>query len=258
MSTHQPTALITGASSGIGETFARKLSKKGYRVLIAARRKERLLKLAEELGNAEILNIDLSIEPDILHLEEKIASEPNLEFLVNNAGFGVPGRYFEADIKDLHRMFQVHVVAIERLTHAALKEMVRRDSGNIINVSSVAGYFTTLNSTAYSSTKAWINSFTEGLYIELKNIGSSVRVQALCPGFTYTEFHDVINMDRSRIAKQLWMTSEDVVDTSLKMLNKNRLFVIPGWRYRFFVKLSHFLPRSLKHIIAIKMGDARK
>ncbi len=258
MDTNRPAALITGASSGIGETFARKLSKKGYRVLLAARREERLAKLIEELENAESLPADLSTSSGILRLEERIASEPNLEFLVNNAGFGVPGRYFESNIKDLDRMFQVHVIAIERLTHAALKEMVRKNSGNIINVSSVAGFFTTLNSTAYSSTKAWINSFTEGLYIELKKIKSSVRVQALCPGFTYTEFHDVINMDRNRITKQLWMTSDLVVDTSLKMLEKNRLFVVPGWRYRLFVSLNHFLPRSLRYRIAIKMGDSEE
>ncbi|MEJ2110704.1 MAG: SDR family oxidoreductase [Acidobacteriota bacterium] len=250
----QPAALITGASSGIGETFARELSRKGYRLILAARRRERLLKLAEELGEAEVLPVDLSLDSSVLEIEKKIASEPNLEFLINNAGFGVPGRFFETDIDALDRMYRVHVIAIERLTHAALKGMVPRGKGNVINVSSVAGFFTTLDSTSYSSTKAWINSFTEGLHIELKNLKSTVRVQALCPGFTHTEFHDVIKMDRSKIHKSLWMTSEFVVRESLKGLEKNRLFVIPGWRYRFFVKLIQFLPRSLKHFIALKMG----
>jgi len=255
MSKLRPVALITGASSGIGETFARKLSQKGYRVLLAARRVERLVKLSEELGDAEALQVDLSLDSNILQLEERIASETNLEFLVNNAGFGVPGKFFKADIQELDRMHRVHIIAIERLTHAALRGMVKRRKGSIINVSSVAGFFNTLNSTAYCSTKAWINSFSEGLYLELKNMESPVRVQALCPGFTYTEFHDVIKMDRRRIAKSLWMTSEEVVETSLKMLERNRLFVIPGWRYRMFVRLSHLLPQALKHAIAIHLGD---
>jgi short-subunit dehydrogenase len=251
-----PAALITGASSGIGETFARELSRKGYRVLLVARRRERLLKLAEALVNAEVLQADLSLEAHLHQLEERIASEPDLEFLVNNAGFGVPGRFHEADIGELDRMYRVHVIAIERLTHAALKEMVPRAKGSIINVSSVAGFFNTLNSTSYCSTKAWINSFTEGLYLELKNMGSPVRVQALCPGFTHTEFHDVIKMDRSRIPAIMWMTSERVVEESLKGLAKNRMIVIPGRHYRLFVKLLHLMPQSLKRFIAIKMGRA--
>jgi short-subunit dehydrogenase len=256
MSIHRPVALITGASSGIGEVFARKLSRKGYRVLLVARRIERLEKLAEELGNAEALQADLTLDSDIFRVEAHIAAEPGLEFLVNNAGFGVPGRFFEADPEALDRMHRLHVIAIERLTRAALKGMVKRGKGNIVNVSSVAGFFITLNHTGYCSTKAWINAFTEGLYLELKNIGSPVRIQALCPGFTHTEFHDVIKMDRSRIARSLWMTAGGVVDASLRGLGKNRLFVIPGWRYRLFVGLNQFLPRSLKHWIAIKFDKS--
>ncbi len=243
---------MTGASSGIGEVFARKLSQRGYYVLLVARRIDRLEKLADELENAEALQADLTADADILRVESLIKNQPNLEFLVNNAGFGVPGRFFEADAEALERMHRLHVIAIERLTHAALKGMMQRGKGNIVNVSSVAGFFNTLNSTGYCSTKAWINSFSEGLYLELKNVGAPVRVQALCPGFTYTEFHDVIKMDRSRIAKSLWMTPEAVVEDSLKGLEKNRLFVIPGWRYRLFVGLNRFLPQPLRHFIAIK------
>lgn len=252
MHTPQPAALVTGASSGIGEVFARKLSQRGYYVLLVARRIDRLEKLADELENAEALQADLTADADILRVESLIKNQPNLEFLVNNAGFGVPGRFFEADAEALERMHRLHVIAIERLTHAALKGMMQRGKGNIVNVSSVAGFFNTLNSTGYCSTKAWINSFSEGLYLELKNVGAPVRVQALCPGFTYTEFHDVIKMDRSRIAKSLWMTPEAVVEDSLKGLEKNRLFVIPGWRYRLFVGLNRFLPQPLRHFIAIK------
>jgi short-subunit dehydrogenase len=254
MDMSQPVALITGASSGIGEVFARELSRRGHRVLLVARRLERLQKLAEELGNAEALRADLTVDADIFRIETHIAAQPNLQFLVNNAGFGVPGSYFEADIDALDRMHRLHIIAIARLTHAALKGMVRRGSGNIINVSSVAGFFNTLHSSGYCATKAWINSFTEGLYLDLKHSRSPVRIQALCPGFTYTEFHDVTKMDRTKVAKSLWMTPEKVVEDSLKGLQKNKLIVIPGWRYRLFVGLNHLLPRSLKHWIAMKYG----
>jgi short-subunit dehydrogenase len=95
------------------------------------------------------------------------------------------------------------------------------------------------------------------LYLELKDIASPVRVQALCPGFTYSEFHDVIKMDRSRVHKSLWMTADAVVEYSMRKLGKNRLFVVPGWRYRMFVRLIRFLPLSLRHYIAIKYGDIK-
>lgn len=252
MAISKPVALVTGASSGIGEVFARKLSQKGYRVLLVARRLERLEKLAAELKNAEAVQADLTVDSDITKIATRIATETNLEFLVNNAGFGVPGKFFEADLEALDRMHCLHIITTERLTHAALKEMIQRGKGNIVNVSSVAGFFNTLNSNGYCATKAWINSFTECLYMDLKNSGSPVRVQALCPGFTYTEFHDVIKIDRSRISKSLWMASEDVVEASLHGLEKNRLFVIPGWRYRLLVGFTRLLPRFLRHFIAFK------
>ena len=255
MSIPQPVALVTGASSGIGEVYARKLSQRGYRLLLVARRIERLEKLAAELKNAEAVQADLTVDSDITRVESCITALSSLEFLVNNAGFGVPGKFFEADFEALDRMHRLHVIAIERLTHTALKGMIQRGKGNIVNVSSVAGFFNAINSNGYSATKAWINNYTECLYMDLKNSGSPVRVQSLCPGFTYTEFHDVIKMDRSRIPASLWATSEQVVEESLHGLERNKLFVIPGWRYRLLVGLIRFLPISLKHFIAIKYGQ---
>jgi short-subunit dehydrogenase len=252
MTNTQPVALITGSSSGIGETFARRLSKMGYSLILAARRRERLEKLAAELGNAQPFAADLTDDTDLLAVEKRIAAEPGLEFLVNNAGFGVPGRFHETDPEAQHRLHRLHILAIERLTHVALKGMVERRKGNIINVSSVAAFFTSPHNATYSATKAWINRFTEGLYLELKSIQSPVRVQALCPGFTYTEFHDVIGMDRSEISKNLWMSSEDVVDASLKGLERNKLIVIPGWRYRLLSRFLISLPRPLMHFIALR------
>lgn len=257
MAKGQPAALVTGASSGIGETFARTLSRMGYVLILVARRKERLERLAAELGNSQPLAADLTDDRDLLKVESIIAAESGLEFLVNNAGFGIPGRFHETDPEEQDRMHRLHILAIERLTHAALKGMVERQKGNIINVSSIAGFFTTPHNVTYSATKAWINRFTEGLYLELRSIQSPVRVQALCPGFTYSEFHDVIGMDRDSIPKYLWMSSEDVVKESLKGLERNKLLVIPGWRYRLVSGLLACFPRPLKHFIALRYGNAQ-
>jgi len=245
-------ALVTGASSGIGEVFARRLSGMGYRLLLVARRKDRLERLAAELQNAEVLPADLAIDSDLRRIEDRAASEPELEFLVNNAGFGVHGAFHETPLEPQDRMHRLHVIAIERLTHAALPRMIERRKGNIINVSSVAGFLAHPFNVSYCATKAWINSFTEGLYIELKAIHSPVRIQALCPGFTYSEFHDRVGMDRSTVPRSLWMSSEDVVDASLRSLRRNELFVVPGWRYRLFVRLYPRIPRALSHRLTIK------
>lgn len=250
-------ALVTGASSGIGEVFARTLSAKGYRVILVARRKERLEKLAAELPGAQVLPADLTLPADLVAVERRIASEPRLDFLVNNAGFGIPGCYVRTDVEAQNRMLQLHILAIARLTHAALRGMVERGRGNIINVSSMAGFLQVPFSVGYNATKAWINSFTEGLYLELKTLQSPVRVQALCPGFTYTEFQQAAGIDPSTIPKSLWMSAECVVNASLRGLARNRLFVVPGWRYRMGLAAIRLLPRSLIHYYAMKYSRHR-
>jgi short-subunit dehydrogenase len=253
----RPVALVTGASSGIGEVFARRLSEKGYHLVLVARRRERLEKLAAELPSAEALPADLTLDSDLLKIEHYIAAEPRLEFLVNNAGFGVPGVYHYADVEAQDKMHRLHILAIGRLTHAALRGMVGRSKGNIINVSSVAGFLQAPFSVGYNASKAWINSFTTGLYLELKSIRSPVRIQALCPGFTRTEFQDTAGVDRSAIPGSLWMSAEEVVDTSLRSLERDRLIVVPGWRYRLFLAVIRNMPQSFKHFLAMKYGRTR-
>jgi short-subunit dehydrogenase len=248
----KPIALVTGASSGIGEVFARRLSANGYRLILVARRKQRLEKLTSELPDSEAIIADLAVESDLKRVEDRIAASPDLDFLVNNAGFGVHGAFFSADVEAQDRMHRLHIIAIERLTHAALKIMTAHSHGNIINVSSMAGFFTSPFNVSYCATKTWINSFTEGIYLELKSLGLPVRIQALCPGFTYTEFHDVIGMDRSKFPSFLWMSAEQVVVESLAGLKRNRLFVVPGRQYRFFLAASRLLPRAIKHRLSIR------
>ncbi len=241
---NRPLALITGASSGIGATFARALADRGYDLVLVARRKDRLEALGREI-KAQVLPADLTKDAELKLVEDRVAAADNLELLVNNAGFGTLGRFWETDVDGQDSMHRLHVLATVRLTHAALRGMVARKSGGVINVSSVAGFAQSPGSTSYGATKRWMNAFTEGLYLELKSAGSPVKVQALCPGFTYSEFHDVLGMDRALIPASLWMRAEDVVETSLRGLDRGDLFVIPGWRYKLLVRVLGVVPDAL-------------
>jgi short-subunit dehydrogenase len=245
-------AVITGASSGLGVVFARKLAARGYNLLLIARREERLRSIAHEIGEqyhvrAEIMAADLTDDAGLASVATRIRDAADLGLLVNNAGFGSMGDFFDADPQVQEQMHRLHVLATLRLSHAALANLVPRalaESG-IINVSSVAAYVVSPQSVSYSATKTWINRFTEGLAIELGIKSSPVTVQALCPGFTLTEFHDVIHMDRSRIPAALWMTADFVVDESLRGFDQRRLFVVPGWRYKLLVWILRIVPDAL-------------
>ena len=253
---------ITGASSGIGAVFARKLAA-DYDLLLIARRKDRLQELARELNRSygrrvEVLEADLSAAADLEKVAARLAVDPNLVMLINNAGFGSKGRFWEAPLETQTQMHQLHVMAAMRLTHAALSNMVPRDLGAVINVASVASFVRSQGSVSYGATKAWMTAFTEGLYLELKGTGSHVLVQALCPGFTYSEFHDTMAVSRSALAgRNFWLRAEDVVDASLEGLRRKKLFVIPGWRYRVLVALLTKLPSSLRVALEAKTGKAR-
>jgi short-subunit dehydrogenase len=235
--------MITGASSGIGATFARQLAERGYDLILVARRQERLEQLAGELPvQAEALAADLNSSKDRERLAERLRSEERLALLVNNAGFGTRNRFWEAELEGQMRMHRVHVMATVQLTHAALGNLVRQGRGGVINVASVAAFSRSPSNTSYCATKTWMVAFTEGLALDLRSRGSGVKVQALCPGFTYTEFHDVMGVSRERIARFLWMNAEDVVRRSLVGLDRGELVVIPGWTYRMFTAIFSRLP----------------
>jgi short-subunit dehydrogenase len=244
-------AVITGASSGIGTVFARKLAAR-YDLLLVARRKDRLETLAAELiaqygSVVTVLAADLTNEKDLAAVAERIASEQNLALLVNDAGFGARGLFWETSLEVQEQMHRLHVTATLRLSHAALQNMVARNSGGIINVASVAAFVRRTGSVSYGATKCWMTAFTEGLYLELKSVQSSVKVQALCPGFTYSEFHDTMKVDRKKLApSSLWLRAEYVVHESLKALASGKLFIIPGWRYKALVSLISKLPTPLR------------
>jgi len=231
------TALITGATSGIGAAFARKLASQNYNLIITGRRIDKINALAEELKkkysiNVEVIIAELSDEKVINDLVSKIKSLDNLEILVNNAGFGVKGVFFQSDIEPYENMVKAHILATMKFTHAALAKMLIRKQGTIINVSSVVAFFPWMRSIVYAATKSFINLFTEALYLDLKHSG--VKIQVLCPGITDTDFFagmgtSVNSFAHIRLKILKPMSPEMVVEKSFKYLEKNRAVCIPGW-----------------------------
>ncbi|MGC8884555.1 MAG: SDR family NAD(P)-dependent oxidoreductase [Bryobacteraceae bacterium] len=256
-------AVITGASSGLGETFARKLAARGYGLLLAARRVQRLETLKAELEKLHRVEVDcfpcdLAKPSEAEGLAARIEAGATPDLLVNNAGFGTLGFFHETDYARQVEMVNLHVLATMRLTRAVLPGMIRRGSGAIINVSSVAGFWRSGGNVSYCATKGWMNDFTEGLRIELDLLGSPVKVQALCPGFTYTEFHDVLGVDRGKVPRWLWMQPDEVVEASLRGLEIGKLFVIPGWQYRIGAALGELLPFGLRVWLERKSPHKRR
>lgn len=245
--------MVTGGSSGIGAAFARKLARDGFKVVLVARRADRLHALAHEIGGALTIVADLTTEEGLALVEQWIASQ-ELDLLINNAGFGTKGKFYETALAGQDAMHRLHVMATMRLTRAALAAMVPRGRGAVINVSSVAAFGQSPGNVSYCATKAWMNSFTDGLDLELKAAGSPVRVQALCPGFTVTEFHDSMGMKRDVIPGWLWMRAEDVVDASLRGLDRGKVFVVPGAIYKTIVMLEKMAPRWLRSAAVIRAG----
>jgi len=250
-------ALITGASSGIGAEFANQLAARGYDLVLVARREDRLKQVADSMRQAhaittEVLPADLASDEGLARVEQRITAAENLDLLVSNAGFGTFGYFHRVAALAPDQMHRLHVLATVRLTHAALGGMIARGRGGVINVSSVAGFWQAPGSVSYDATKCWMNSFTRGLALELKSIGSPVKVQALCPGFTISEFHEVAGIDRTSIPKMWWMTAEQVVADSLRGFDEGRVFVIPGWRYRLLVFCMKHLPQAMMDAVALR------
>jgi uncharacterized protein len=251
--------LITGASAGLGATFARALAKRGIDLMLVARRTERLQELARSLQQefscrCEVITADLATDDGIVAVREKIAATPTLRWLINNAGYATKQRFYATELAEQDRMHRLHVLAPLHLTHAALAHMVPADEGFIINVASVAGFFLSVGGVSYAATKSWLHVFTSGIDVELQSTGSRVRVQSLCPGYTVTEFHDVLGMDRRLIPKFLWLDADFVVSESLRAIDKGQGLVVPGWAYKLLVSVSRVIPAGLIRRSAIRVG----
>jgi uncharacterized protein len=236
------TAVVTGASAGIGTAYARQLAALGYDVWLIARRADRLEALAAELRQRYGVNItpypaDLTQLAEVETLAQTLSQINNLELLVNNAGFGTKGHLHETTTESQLDMLHLHVDAPMVLTKAVLPGMIARRYGGIVNVSSIMGLLRAPGNVNYCGSKAYLNAFAEALQMEVAEQG--LFVQALCPGYTRTEFHDTAEFtefNRDSVPASLWMTPEEVVLTSLQALGSGQVVVIPGWRYRWVVK----------------------
>src|SRR5881396_2956025 len=242
------TTLITGASSGIGEAFARKLAARGHNLLLVARTEEKLVMLCSELGRiksirAQYVAMDLS-EPDAPArlFEETLQRELQINFLINNAGFGSMGDFARLDLERELKMIDLNIRSLVELTHRFLQPMRERRSGRIINVASTAGFQAVPFMATYAATKAFVLSFSEALWEENRPYG--IQVMALCPGVTETNFFEAAHMGQ-RPPARVAQTPEQVVDTALRALKRGKGHVISGWTNFFMTETERLIPRSL-------------
>jgi uncharacterized protein len=249
-------ALVTGASAGIGRAFADRLARDHFELVLVARSAERLEELAAELRARSGVEVtvwpaDLTDAPDLARLADAVAERPP-DLLVNNAGFGTVGPFAELDPEGELREIKLNVVAVVRLTRAVLPGMIERGHGAIVNVSSMAGLSPGPYTATYAATKAYVTSFSEALFEELRDSG--VKVQALLPGFTRTEFQERAGIDASQIPAFAWMSAEAVVEASLHALERGDALCIPGAGYKVLSSLQGLAPRALaRRIVGASM-----
>ncbi|MEU7182712.1 MULTISPECIES: SDR family NAD(P)-dependent oxidoreductase [Streptomyces] len=249
------TALITGATAGIGAAFARRLASDGHSVVLVARDEKRLREQATELHDrhgieAEVLRADLATEEGIAAVEERLADPTRpVDLLVNNAGFGNKGEYLEVPMADELTMLKVHCEAVLRLTTAAVRGMRDRRRGAVVNVASVAAF---VPRGTYGASKAWVVQFTQGAARDLA--GSGVRLMALCPGFVRTEFHQRAGMGTDNIPGWLWLDAGKLVDAAMRDLARGKSLSVPDPRYKALVSAVKLAPRGVLGGITSRTG----
>ncbi|MEU2154790.1 SDR family oxidoreductase [Streptomyces sp. NPDC019396] len=240
------TALITGATAGIGAAFARRLAADGHDLVLVARDTKRLQEQATELHDrhgieAEVLTADLAEDAGIESVEARLGDHRRpVDLLVNNAGFGNKGRYLEVSMPDELRMLKVHCEAVLRLTSAAAGPMRERGRGGVVNVASVAAF---VPRGTYGASKAWVVQFTQGAARDLA--GTGVRLMALCPGFVRTEFHERAGMGTGNIPGWMWLDADKLVSTALSDLARGKSLSVPDPRYKALMGVVKLTPRGL-------------
>ena len=250
-------ALVTGASSGIGQEIAVQLATSGVHVIAVARRADRLEQLANQFKNVEVMVADLTSAVGLASVEARIADTTlkPIDLVVNNAGFGSSGLMHEIDVDRLSREVQLNVGALTRLSHAAIRAMVPRGRGYLLNVSSVASFQASPRLAVYRATKAYVTSLTEALHEEMR--GTGVRVTALCPGLTRTEFQSISSTEQySRDFPAFsWLDVTDVARAGLRDVARGRALSVPGALYKGLVAVSDLAPRFLvRRISAFATG----
>lgn len=245
-------ALITGASSGIGEAIAHKLGKAGVGMVLVARRKDRLDAIAAKYPKVEVLPADLTTEVGLGSVLERLRSTAlvPIDLVVNNAGFGTSGLFADADPVRLSNEISLNVNALTRIAHEAVRQMQPRGRGFILNVSSIASFQPGPGLAVYGATKAFVTSLSEAMYEELR--GSGIRVTALCPGLTHTEFQSVSNTSglESKFPEFAWMSADDVARDGLRAVADGKAICIPGVVNKSLATVSNFTPRGLARRIA--------
>ncbi|MFG3698762.1 SDR family NAD(P)-dependent oxidoreductase [Micromonospora sp. NPDC047620] len=257
MTLDQPTtgrrALITGATAGIGAAFARRLASDGWHLVLVARDAARLADTAAELTarhgrEVETIPADLSTDDGCAAVERRLAEGAPVELLVNNAGISLNTPFLRSSAEDEARLLRLNVHAVMRLTLAALRPMTERRHGAVINVSSVAGFGAVMPGSTYSASKAWVTNFSESVGQSARPFG--VRVMALCPGYTRTEFHERAGINMSKTPEWMWLRADDVVDEALRDLRKGKLVSVPAWKYKLAVAGLRHAPRRLLEVVA--------
>jgi short-subunit dehydrogenase len=249
-----PTALVTGATAGLGAAFARQLAASGYDLVLVARDAQRLAATAAELSAAHgahcvPLVADLGTDDGCAVVADRLRNPVHpVDLLVNNAGISINGSFLRTDVSDEERLLDLNVRAVLRLTHAALPGMVARGSGEIVNVSSVSGFAAVMPGSTYPASKAWVTNFTESVGLAVRRRG--VRVMALCPGYVRTEFHRRAGIDMSAIPGWLWLSADDVVREALRDLRRGRLVSVPSLRYKVTVFGLRYSPSGLRRRFA--------
>lgn len=245
------TALVTGATAGIGAAFARRLAAESYRLLLVARDEQRLAAQARTLsaqgGQVEVLPADLATPAGLATVAERLTRHP-VELLINNAGISLNRSFLDSDPAGEERLLRLNVLAVMQLTHAALPGMVRQGRGGIINVSSIAGFLVSRGGSTYSASKAWVTNFSESVAHAARPHG--VRVLALCPGLVRTEFHERAGIDLSRTPRGLWLDADRVAAEGLHALWRGKIVRVVDWRYRMLLVGIRCSPRRLVRAIA--------
>ncbi len=238
-------ALVTGASSGIGEALARRLGRAGIPTTIVARRRDRLDVLAAEFPSLLPLPADLTTAQGMHAVEEVLAAHPDIDLVVNNAGFGTSGPFIEADRDRLDREIRLNVAALTRISHASVGGMMRRGHGYLLNVSSIASFQPGPHLAVYAATKAYVTSLSTALHEEVR--GTGVRVCVLCPGLTRTEFQSVSRQsgEPTEYPEVMWMTADAVARAGLRAVRNGRAVCTPGLVNKVLVAATDVLPRSV-------------